>query len=152
MTAGALCRGRRFVGEVFNFGTGRELPIREVVDVVLAATGKQLPVELVEERLRPAGSEVDRLCASVEKAGARLGGGCDVFEDGLPHDRLDLRGPTCTGPRSTASMEDVVVLAGGAGTRLRPYTTVLPKPLMPVGDMPVLEILLRQVSAAGFER
>jgi NDP-sugar pyrophosphorylase family protein len=47
---------------------------------------------------------------------------------------------------------DVVVLAGGAGTRLRPYTTVLPKPLMPVGDMPVLEILLRQLVAAGFKR
>jgi NDP-mannose synthase len=49
-------------------------------------------------------------------------------------------------------MEDVVVLAGGSGTRLRPYTTVLPKPLMPVGDMPVLEILLRRLAAAGLVR
>lgn len=49
-------------------------------------------------------------------------------------------------------MADVVVLAGGKGTRLRPYTTVLPKPLMPVGDMPVLEILLRRLAAAGFSR
>jgi NDP-mannose synthase len=49
-------------------------------------------------------------------------------------------------------MPDVVVLAGGTGTRLRPYTTVLPKPLMPVGDMPVLEILLRRLAAAGFSR
>jgi NDP-mannose synthase len=49
-------------------------------------------------------------------------------------------------------MEDVVVLAGGTGTRLRPYTTVLPKPLMPVGDMPVLEILLRRLAAAGLAR
>jgi NDP-mannose synthase len=47
---------------------------------------------------------------------------------------------------------DIVVLAGGTGTRLRPYTTVLPKPLMPVGDMPVLEILLRRLVAAGFTR
>jgi NDP-sugar pyrophosphorylase family protein len=45
-----------------------------------------------------------------------------------------------------------VVLAGGAGTRLRPYTAVLPKPLMPVGDRPVLDIVLRQLKAAGFER
>ena len=44
------------------------------------------------------------------------------------------------------------MLAGGTGTRLRPYTTVLPKPLMPVGDMPVLEILLRRLAAAGFVR
>jgi NDP-mannose synthase len=45
-------------------------------------------------------------------------------------------------------MTDVVVLAGGRGTRLAPYTTVLPKPLMPVGDMPVLEILLRRLASA----
>lgn len=42
-----------------------------------------------------------------------------------------------------------IVLAGGRGTRLAPYTTVLPKPLMPIGDMPVLEILLRQLRRAG---
>jgi NDP-mannose synthase len=46
-------------------------------------------------------------------------------------------------------MPDVVVLAGGRGTRLAPYTTILPKPLMPVGDMPVLEILLRQLARNG---
>lgn len=42
-----------------------------------------------------------------------------------------------------------LVLAGGKGTRLYPYTTVLPKPLMPVGDYPILEILLRQLKGAG---
>jgi NDP-sugar pyrophosphorylase family protein len=46
-------------------------------------------------------------------------------------------------------MTDVVILAGGRGTRLAPYTTVFPKPLMPVGDMPVLEILLRQLARSG---
>jgi NDP-sugar pyrophosphorylase family protein len=44
-----------------------------------------------------------------------------------------------------------LVLCGGKGTRLRPYTTVLPKPLMPVGDYPILEILLRQLRKAGVE-
>jgi NDP-sugar pyrophosphorylase family protein len=47
---------------------------------------------------------------------------------------------------------DVVVLAGGRGTRLAPYTTVLPKPLMPIGEMPVLEILLRRLAAAGLTK
>ena len=42
-----------------------------------------------------------------------------------------------------------VVLAGGKGTRLAPYTTVLPKPLMPIGDMPILEVILRQMKCAG---
>jgi NDP-mannose synthase len=36
-----------------------------------------------------------------------------------------------------------VIMAGGKGTRLRPYTLVLPKPLMPVGDQPVIEVLLK---------
>ena len=42
-----------------------------------------------------------------------------------------------------------VILAGGKGTRLAPYTKVLPKPLMPIGDMPILEILLLQMRRAG---
>jgi NDP-sugar pyrophosphorylase family protein len=42
-----------------------------------------------------------------------------------------------------------VILAGGKGTRLAPYTTVLPKPLMPIGDFPILEVLLRQMKRAG---
>jgi len=45
-----------------------------------------------------------------------------------------------------------VILAGGKGTRLRPYTTVLPKPLMPIGDMPVVEVIVRQLRAAGFDQ
>jgi NDP-sugar pyrophosphorylase family protein len=44
-----------------------------------------------------------------------------------------------------------VILAGGKGTRLKPYTTILPKPLMPIGDMPILEILLRQMKRAGVD-
>lgn len=45
-----------------------------------------------------------------------------------------------------------VVLAGGEGRRLRPYTTVLPKPLMPVGDRPILERVVNQLRDAGFDR
>jgi NDP-sugar pyrophosphorylase family protein len=42
-----------------------------------------------------------------------------------------------------------VVLAGGKGSRLAPYTRILPKPLMPIGDMPILEVILLQLKAAG---
>jgi len=42
-----------------------------------------------------------------------------------------------------------VVLAGGKGSRLAPYTKILPKPLMPIGDMPILEVILLQLKAAG---
>ncbi|MFE9401496.1 sugar phosphate nucleotidyltransferase [Streptomyces sp. NPDC006530] len=44
-----------------------------------------------------------------------------------------------------------VIMAGGKGVRLRPYTTALPKPLVPIGDQhAILEIVLRQLAAAGF--
>ena len=44
-----------------------------------------------------------------------------------------------------------VILAGGKGTRLSPYTKILPKPLMPIGDMPILEVILRQIKLAGID-
>jgi len=44
-----------------------------------------------------------------------------------------------------------VVLAGGKGTRLRPYTVVLPKPLMPLGDYPILEVIVRQLAQCNFD-
>ena len=47
-------------------------------------------------------------------------------------------------------MIKTVLLAGGLGTRLRPYTTVFPKPMMPIGSHPVLEIVIRQLAAQGF--
>jgi NDP-mannose synthase len=42
-----------------------------------------------------------------------------------------------------------VILAGGKGTRLKPYTTAFPKPLMPVSGMPILEILIKQLVRDG---
>lgn len=42
-----------------------------------------------------------------------------------------------------------VILAGGKGTRLRPYTATLPKPLVPVGEYPIIEVVLRQLKAYG---
>ncbi|MFC1628604.1 sugar phosphate nucleotidyltransferase [Gemmatimonadota bacterium] len=44
----------------------------------------------------------------------------------------------------------VAILAGGKGTRLKPYTTIFPKPLIPVDDLPILEIVIRQLKHAGF--
>jgi NDP-sugar pyrophosphorylase family protein len=44
------------------------------------------------------------------------------------------------------------VLAGGLGTRLRPYTTILPKPLVPVGDRPILELIFAWLEHNGLDR
>ena len=43
-----------------------------------------------------------------------------------------------------------IILAGGKGTRLRPYTVVLPKPLMPISEYPILEIIIRQLARNSF--
>lgn len=45
-----------------------------------------------------------------------------------------------------------IILAGGKGKRLAPYTTILPKPLMPIADMPILEIVLLQLKKHGFTK
>ncbi|MGH8063264.1 MAG: nucleotidyltransferase family protein, partial [Pseudoxanthomonas sp.] len=47
-------------------------------------------------------------------------------------------------------MKRAVILAGGKGTRLRPYTITLPKPLMPIGEYPILEVIVRQLRKEGF--
>ncbi|MEA4906972.1 MAG: NTP transferase domain-containing protein [Chloroflexi bacterium] len=44
-----------------------------------------------------------------------------------------------------------VILAGGKGARLAPYTKILPKPLMPIGDQPILEVILHQMKMAGID-
>jgi len=44
-----------------------------------------------------------------------------------------------------------IILAGGKGSRLRPYTVVLPKPLMPIGEFPILEVVVRQLVKNGFK-
>lgn len=45
-----------------------------------------------------------------------------------------------------------IILAGGKGKRIRPFSFTIPKPLVPIGDRPIIEILSRQLSAQGFNR
>lgn len=50
------------------------------------------------------------------------------------------------------TQHQAIILAGGKGTRLRPYTTVFPKPLVPIGEQPVLELILKQLREHGYGR
>lgn len=50
------------------------------------------------------------------------------------------------------STKRAVILAGGKGRRLAPYTFVIPKPIVPIGTTPILEIVLRQLAHHGFRR
>jgi NDP-mannose synthase len=49
-------------------------------------------------------------------------------------------------------MTTAVLLAGGLGSRLRPYTFALPKPLMPIGEKPILELIITQLARRGIKR
>jgi len=69
---------------------------------------------------------------------------------------MELATPTVQRPLDMAfvpphsdSVTQAVIMAGGKGTRLHPYSALFPKPLMPLGDMPVLELLLRRMQRAG---
>ncbi len=44
-----------------------------------------------------------------------------------------------------------IILAGGKGSRLHPYTHVIPKPLLPVGEKPILELIIRKLKREGFK-
>src|SRR3954464_9938050 len=57
---------------------------------------------------------------------------------------------TATPPRRVPMR--AVILAGGLGTRLRPYTTIIPKPLVPVGDRPILEHIMGRLAQWGGRR
>jgi len=53
-----------------------------------------------------------------------------------------------TSPESESKR--AIILAGGQGTRLKPYTTLFPKALVPLDEMPVLELVIRQLKFHGF--
>ena len=61
----------------------------------------------------------------------------------------DLVGDLSVGRPGITRDVRAVVLAGGKGTRLAPFTTVLPKPLMPIGESSILEIVLSQLESFG---
>ncbi len=62
-----------------------------------------------------------------------------------------FQGAVATRPKHRLSLP-VVIMAGGQGTRLAPFTNVLPKPLIPVGDRTIIEIIIDQFLPYGLDR
>jgi dTDP-glucose 4,6-dehydratase len=74
------------IGEVINLGTGKEVSIGKLAEIILQMMDKRLPVRNADERVRPKGSEVDRLCADNTKAKELLGWAPKyTLEEGLRH-------------------------------------------------------------------
>ena len=57
--------------------------------------------------------------------------------------------PECTTVKGAAKGMRAVILAGGKGVRLQPFTVVFPKPLVPLGDRPIIEVLIQRLIAFG---
>jgi NDP-mannose synthase len=70
----------------------------------------------------------------------------------VPRTIIPSGSPAGGDPRDDGQGRRAVILAGGKGSRLAPYTTVLPKPLLPIGNGPILEIVVNQLCATGFTR
>ena len=62
---------------------------------------------------------------------------------------LDNRAERSLEKANTLSDYSVIIMAGGEGTRLHPYTKILPKPLIPIGDVPIIERVIGQFRAYG---
>jgi NDP-mannose synthase len=67
----------------------------------------------------------------------------------LPVSLYHLPADALSGIARSRVVTQAVIMAGGKGTRLHPYSALFPKPLMPLGDMPILELLLRRLKKAG---
>jgi NDP-mannose synthase len=94
--------------------------------------------EVTQERVDRPGLDDDVRAHHQQDRSAR-GVDEEVLDDvtaGLPH-------------ADRATYARAVILAGGRGTRLAPYTSVLPKPLMPVGEQAILELVVEQLEACG---
>jgi nucleoside-diphosphate-sugar epimerase len=84
----AIAEAENTAGEVVNAGTGFEISIGEVADLLGELVGKEVEIKADEQRIRPENSEVNRLCASNEKI-RRLTGwqpelsGLDGLREGL---------------------------------------------------------------------
>jgi len=68
---------------------------------------------------------------------------------GRPDENLLTRVRTTIGNDPEVADTRAVILAGGRGARLAPYTSILPKPLMPIGDVPILELVILQLESCG---
>lgn len=71
-----------------------------------------------------------------------------VLDDSGHIEDIVLKGADVSAPHAALNLP-VVIMAGGKGTRLEPYTKILPKPLIPVGDLPIMEHIMRQFRQYG---
>ena len=137
-------------GEVVNIGSGTDVSIAEIIAKVEVIVGRSLTVSEEARRIRPEKSEVSRLHADSSRARRARGMAArGVARRWAPsHHGLDRRTPRGV-PATRVRRMKTVLLAGGRGVRLRPLTYSVPKPLLPVGERPILEEIVERLKVFG---
>lgn len=69
----SAAKSPKAVGEIINVGSGKEISVGSIAATILSLTGRDVPIESSQQRMRPEASEVDRLCADIRKARDLLG-------------------------------------------------------------------------------
>ena len=137
------------LGYTLQLGSGTDVSVGELVTLIGELVGHELEVELDPGRVRPAASEVSRLLSDHALVTAMTGWRPQVeLSSGLNQTRSWIERNQHRYRAEEYAPMRAAVLAGGLGTRLHPYTTVLPKPLVPVGDRPILELIFGWLGAA----
>ena len=147
----AAAESEDVVGHLFNIGSGTGRSIAEMIEAIQRTVGRTSRFA-GRPRIRPAKSEVTALICDYGKSERR--------RSGIDHRSASTK--ASHGCATTSSSADLlrtlrrtgsdmraVILAGGRGSRLRPFTVVIPKPLVPIAEMPILESLVRQLKAQG---
>ncbi len=132
-----LCEGEKLVGVITDGDIRRHiLAGGELSDSCEAAANK------TPKTVRPGDfAEAERLFKLVDTSGVPV-----VEENGT---LKDLYLEKQTNQFKEQLDLPVVIMAGGLGTRLYPYTKILPKPLIPVGDIPIIEHIMNRFSGFG---
>ncbi len=143
------------IGQEINLGAGQEISIGDLAERIRRMVGSDVTIRQSDERLRPAKSEVERLLSSNAKMRSLTGWEPHVsLDEGLRRtmdwirQHTELFDPVQYRIYGARAMK-AVVLVGGLGTRLRPLTFSIPKPLLPVGERPIVQLIIEQLRDAG---
>ena len=154
----ALAESDATIGEEVNIATGVEHTIGDVANYLVSEINPSAKLIVEEERFRPEKSEVFRLIGDTRKIMSLTSWkpptiwkpDFEIRYRGLGSQRI-FRATR----RGFITFKDIsmraIILAGGKGIRLRPYTTLIPKPMVPLGGrMSILEVVLNQLAQSGF--